>query len=294
MPKKTNKSTGKSKVVVFFVGGFLALVLIFGMVLGSIAIVKNAGAVVSYEGVTMDKEVASFFLSRFKVEYLSSLLSGGYELADDTEEFWASEYSEGVTHGERYEQMAEKYLKEIVVSTYLFDRYASLDSSDKEKIRKTAQEILTYHADGDETIFNSSVQKYGFSYDSFLDAVEMLYKSNRAFTVIYGTDGSRIATDTVACEDYLQEYSHVKLLFIRTESKLTTDVSGAQEIVPLDEEEKAERQRRLAELRAAMDAYKNDADGQMTPESFEYFLGKYGEGDSSMDSIGYYFQAKML
>lgn len=279
----------KNKAIPIFIAAFLAAVLIFGAVLGVISITKSARAVVAYEGVTMDKGVAAFFLSRFKVEYLALLLAGGESYADDTEEFWSSEYKDGVTHGQRYVEMARKYLQEVVVAAYLFDRYSSLTSSDKEKIAKTVDEVLTYHADGDKEKFETEARQYGFDYDSFVEAAELLYKANRAFTVIYGSDGSRISSDPAACEEYLSEYSHVKLLFVRTEDKLTTDVNGDEVIVPFDEEEKAERNRRLAEIRAALDALENDADGQMTPESFEHYLDEYGEGDSSMDAIGYYF-----
>ena len=289
MSKNNKKNKGKNKALLIFTVSFLALVLIFGIVLGSIAIAKNAGAVVAYEGVTMDEKVASFFLSRFKVEYISSLLASGVSDADDTEEFWSSEYKNGQTHGARYVDFAKKYLKEVVVAAYLFDRYSSLTSSDKEKIADTVSEVLTYHADGDENTFDSRAETFGFDYDSFVDAAELLYKSNRAFTVIYGSDGAKIAADSVACSDYLNEYSHVKLLFVRTEEKLTTDVHGDEVTVPLDEEEKAERRRRLAEIREAIYAWENNTDGQMTPQSFEYYLDKYGEGDSSMDAIGYYF-----
>ena len=90
MKKKNNiKEKPKKHALLVFVAAFLSLALIFGATLGVIAIVKRANSVVSYDGVTMTKPVASFFVSRFKVSYLSALRASGVN-AVDTDEFWAS------------------------------------------------------------------------------------------------------------------------------------------------------------------------------------------------------------
>lgn len=283
---KTN-NTGK-RALIIFIAAFLSLALVFGATLGVIAIVKRAGSVVSYDGVTMNKEVASFFISRFKVEYISALRSSGVNVTD-TEAFWNSKDDTGATYGESFRTLAEQYLKEVVATAYLFDRYAKLNKEDKEKIKATCRDVLEYQAGGDEDKFNEIAAKYGFDYDSFCDAVELLYKSTSSYSAIYGADGTGIYGDNASCEKYLSEYSHVQFIFIRTAQKLTTDSDGNTVLVDLTESERAERAALIDTLAKAIDSTKTGADGQMTPAMFEIYLDKkYNDGDTSMNSTGYY------
>ena len=285
---KKEDNRGKSSLVIF-IGVFLALALIFSATLGIISAVKGAASVVSYEGITMDKSVASFFVSRFKVEYISALRKSGVNAAD-TEAFWASKDDTGATYGEKFNTLAVQYLKEIVATAYLFDRYSGLKKEDKEVIKATCRDVLEYQANGDKAVFNDMAAPYGFDYDSFCDAVELLYKSTSSYSVIYGADGTGIYNDNASCEEYLSEYSHVQLIFIRTEQKLTTDDEGKSVLVDLTDAERAERLALIETLSAAIDAIKTGSDGQMTPAMFEIYLdGRYNDGDTSMTSTGYYF-----
>ena len=284
---KTNIISGK-RALIAFVSALLSIALLLGATLGIIAIVKSAGSVVSYEGITMNKKTAAFFVSRFKVEYISALRSSGVN-ATDTEAFWGEKDDTGVTYGERFRTLAEQYLKEIVATAYLFDRYSKFTKEDKERVEKTCLDVLEYQSGGDEDAFNEKAAQYGFDYDSFCDAVELLYKSTSSYSAIYGADGTGIYSDVASCEKYLAEYSHVQFIFIRTEKKLTKDSNGNAVLVDLTEEEKAERMELIATLSAAIDAQKTDSDGQMTPAMFEIYLdAKYNDGDTSMNSTGYY------
>ena len=277
----------KVPIILIIVACVVAAALIFGAVLGIIAIVKRSRAVVSYGGVTMDKGEAAFFVSRYKVSHISSLRAKGIA-AEDTAEFWASAAEDGVSYGERLNDGAVLYLKEIVVGCYLFDRYASLTGDDRDAISRAVTEVIEYHADGDRDKFEAEAEKLGFDYSDFTDATTMLYKANKAFAAIYGEDGSAISSDATACAEYLNEYSHVKLLFIRTEEKMTKDEEGREVFTPLTDEEKAERFAVIEKIKGAIDA-KDGEDGQMTQTAFESFLQKHGEGDATMDSLGYYF-----
>ena len=290
MKKKNNKKekSGKRTLLVF-VAAFLSLALILGATLGIISVVKRSNSVVSYDGVTMTKPVAAFFISRFKVTYISALRASGVN-AVDTADFWASKDESGESYGEKFEAKALQYLKEIVSTAYLFDRYAGLKKADKEKIRTTCADVLEYKAGGSVERFNEMAAPFGFDYDSFCDAVELLYKSTSSYGAIYGADGTGIYNDKASCEKYLSEYSHVQLIFIRTEQKLTTDGEGKTVLVDLTDAEKAEKGEIINTLTAAIEALESGADGQMTPAMFEIYLDKkYNDGDTSMNSTGYYF-----
>ena len=203
--------------------------------------------------------------------------------------FWNSKYDDKRTHGDIMKELATLQLKQVIVNNYLFDRYSSLTDDDEAKIEKAINETLEYHTGGSLDEFEAQAAKYGFDYDSYCNAVEMLYKADRAFSAIYGLEGAAISSDTSSCNEYLSEYSHVSLIFIRKEDKLVLHEDKSTDIVILSEEERAKRLDSIKEISSAITAYENGTEGQMTPTAFAMYLSKYGEGDSDYDTLGYYF-----
>ena len=300
LPKNKNERQNKRKnaFLITFICIFLALVLIFGAVLGIVTAVKNANAVVKYEGLTMDKETASFFVTYYKYRYMSLLSSLGVEGVEDTRGFWNKIYEkEGVSYGELLTKSTEQYIRQIIAANYLFDNYGKLTGDDKDIINTARNELLTYKADGNKKHFNSEVSRYGFDYSSLKDAITMLYKANTAKNIIYGSDGSNLANFPEVANEYLAEYTHAKLLFIRTETTFELDDGGNRIIGddgndktrPLTDAEKAERQTLISEIRGYIDALENGGDIQMGEEMFDYYLEKHDEGDKNMHADGYYF-----
>ena len=287
--EKKNKAFGRKRFFIILISALLATAVIFGAVLGVVAYVRSASAVVSFDGVTMDEKVATFFIGRFKTKYIYQLRSSGYPNADNTESFWNSKYDENTTHGELFTRLATNQLREIAVTSYLFDRYYSLTDADEEKIEKAIAETLEYQTGGSDEEFERLSAEYGFDYDSYCEAVEMLYKAERAFTVIYGSDGSALSSDSASCEKYLSEYSHVSLIFIRTNDKLVTQDDGSQSVASLTEAEREARLLSIEKIRAAIAAYNNGTDGQINAGAFAQYLKEYGEGDKNYDTLGHYF-----
>ena len=125
----------------------------------------------------------------------------------------------------------------------------------------------------------------------------MIYKAWAASTKIFGTYGEKIVSYTDHYESYINNYTRVKLLFIRTENKFVTDENGNRVkgengndlVVDLTDEEKAERQARIEELRTVKEGINN---GTVAPERFDELLNSdYNEGDRSATARnGYYFK----
>ena len=293
-PKKKRKNI----FLTTFICIFLALVFVFGIVLGIITAVKNANAVVKYEGLTMDKETASFFVTYYKYRYMSILSSLGVENVEDTPGFWNKIYKkEEVSYGELLKKSTEQYIRQIMVANYLYDNYERLSADDRDIINTAVRDLLTYKANGNKDIFNSEVSKYGFDYSSLRDTVTMLYKANTAQNVIYGNDGSNLKNFPELANEYLAEYTHVKLLFIRTETTFVLDKDGNRIVGDdgndqtrlLTDSEKAERQSLITDIRGYIDARESGGDIQMGEEMFDYYLEKHDEGDKDMHADGYYF-----
>lgn len=276
--------TKKNRAVIIFISVFLALVILLGVIIGVISAVRHANAVVEYNGVTVNRKIASFFISRLKVDYLSE--HNGH----DDESFWNSEYKDGVTYGQDFLSIAEQHLREIVATNYMFDSIRSLTAEEKKMIENTASDILGLQADGDVEKFNSIAEKYGFDYDSFCDAVGMYYKTANVVDVLFGADGIKISQDATTCASYLNEYTHVSLLIVRESTKLKAGSEGeSDKNVYLDSSERAEREAYIKKLHDAFDAYKNGTDGQMSASSFETWLLDEENSATTWREEGYYF-----
>ena len=297
--EKKTKISKKSKVLITFICIFLSIAILFGIVFAIVLGVKKNKAVVCYEGVTMSEGVAAFFTSYYKAKFISALNSSG-TAAFDTEEFWASTYQADVTYGEYFEFYVKEYLADVVAANYLFNKYSSLKASDREIIKNTLNEVLTYKAEGSKDIFNKETEAYGFNYNDFKEAAKMMYKSQKVRSVVFGENGENLGAFPEECDSYFSNYSHVKLLFIRTDDKFLLDADGNRvlddngndALVSLTDAEKAEKQAIISDIRAAIEGFNQGGDIQMSPALFDNYLEKHGNGDAEMNASGYYFYSQ--
>ena len=103
--------------------------------------------------------------------------------------------------------------------------------------------------------------KYGFDFDDFEKATEMLYKRSYLGVTLFGYDGEGIASDSVYCDSFYSNYVRASFLFIRTENTYTYDADGKKitgsdgkyVTRPLDDEEKAERAADIEKLQGIID-----------------------------------------
>lgn len=295
---KTKEKMSRNKILLIIVCIFMALVLIFGITFGIILAVRNSRSVFSYKGVRIEKGECAYFASVRKSVFLNKYAKDG---AVDTPEFWSSSYDADTTYGELLEADVESYIKEIAVKNYLFDRYCELDAVDEIKIKKAINEVLEFRADGSEDKFNEIYAEHGFDFDDFKNAAELLYKEKAVKARIYGENGENMQSFPESCDEYFENYSHVKLLFIRTEDKFeldskgnrVVDENGEDKLIPLTDSEKAEVQTLLSEIRALITAYEEKTnDVRMTPEYFTKLLSEHGTGDPERINSGYYFSAE--
>ena len=278
-----------------FVCIFLSFVIIFGGTLGIILGVREARTYASYDGNYVSEGVVRFLISDYKTQYIAGLNASGVR-AYDSKYFWMDVDPEsGKTYGELLSASAREYVAGVLVAASLYDDNADYGREEREYVETRAGEVLKYRADGSEERFNEMSSRYGFDYDDFLDASELLYKAGRASELIYGVNGQNLAYYPEECARYLDTYTHVSLIFIRTEETFKLDEDGNPvtdkgEYVmrPLTDEEKTLRQGYIDTLRAAMAAAEQGADGAISPDMFEIYLEK-SDGDKEMFEIGYYF-----
>ncbi len=299
--ENTKAPMEKSKrLLLIFTSVFLGIVLLFGIVLVTVVTVRNAGAVMSYNGSVIDEGVANYLAASYKYEYIKQLNSNGIS-ASDSERFWSSTDNDtGRTYGELLTESTEEYIKTVLVGSYLFDKNTSMSSEDKETVKRSTQEILDYKANGSKSEFNEMSKPSGFDYSDFEKAMTMLYKYSMAKSVIFGYDGTTLKDDefSAECNEFLDMYTHVKLLFVRTDYEYEVGDDGKYVIdsetneykkIYYDDEKKAEIQAFIDRTDREIYNYENNTDdgvGQMSVERFTDYIRKY---DAKNADSGYYF-----
>lgn len=289
-------SEQKSKrLFVIATAAFLCLVLTVGIIFGAVGIVRGQRSVMRYKGIYLQDGVANYLAATYKYDFMSSLKRGGVD-SYDSHYFWDSESTDGRTWGEVLTENTEKYLKRVIVGSYLFDRNTRLNKSDKEIIAKAIDEVIEYRADGSVEKFNEMAEEMGFTYRDFVKAAELMYKYEMAEAVIFGYDGSALKSGgfSAECNEYFESsYSRVMLLIIRTDGELVTDpVTGKEELSEYDEATRAKVEADIAEVRTLIYNWENDVfDRQMSEEAFAWYINEYSTGTIN-DTEGYYFSAE--
>lgn len=250
----------------------LALVLILGIVLGTVAIVAEARAVVSYEGVRIERGVASCLAATYKAMRTAE-------------------------SDEATERAVERYIRRLAVAASLFDRISSLDAEDKEWIENNCAEVLDFHAERDPDKFDSLAEPMGFDYSDFLDATELIYKASAAITEIYGVGGAKLSYSENAylVREYFETYTHVKILFVRTEDKLVHDTEGnlvpdgegGYKTIALTDEERAAVLLDVGEITTLINNANSGTGAEMSLETFNSYYEKYNEEPAHAEG-GYY------
>ena len=277
------------KVFLIFTAIFLGCVLILGSVFAVIGIVKNHNAVMKYKGITAKDGVVNYISASYKYDYMSTLRKSGINCTD-TEAFWQSKTAEGRTYADILKENTEKYIKSVLVGSYLFDQNTRLTKNDKAAIKKSVTEVLEYRAGGDVAKFNEIGESMGFSYKDFEKAATLLYKSEMAETVIFGYEGSALSSGNfiTECDSYFENnYARVKLMIIRTDGDLAIDPdTGKQVLREYSEEEKAAAIAKIDNIRELI------ATEQMNESAFDWHIANEYSTGTVNDTLGYYFSDK--
>ena len=295
MQKNRIKSlAGGTKVLIIFIAAFVTAALIFGIVFSIIAAVRRESAAVEFSGVMIDEPTAAYFVSLYKYRYIAELRAADIE-AYDSVDFWATVDADGVSYGSRLILGVRNFISDILVANYYFDRYGKLDTNDKEELDEIYESVISRFT---SERLEAALLGAATNERSLKRAIEMYYKATCAKTEIYGTSGATLMGYPDECNKYLNEYSRVKLLFIRTKDTFSIDENGDRIIEngeylmrDLYDYELAERAELIAKIDAEIEGYEQKEDIQITEDIFEGYIDTYGEGEDDKTKSGYYFAA---
>ena len=301
MKKETKENCeilSKNRFLLIFVCIFLSVVTVFGATLGIIMAVRNSNTIVRYDSTRLFYGEVAYLASVFKSDYMSTLVSKGVEDVRDTGTFWSSESERpGKTQGDLLREAFYEYISGIAIKNSLYLNSERFTNSKKREIRDMLDLRLSYLYINSKSDFNEMSDRLGFDYDSMLEGSYYLYKADKAFSMIYGTDGLNLLNFSSECDKYLDTYSHVALIFLKSErinvldenGNVTYDDDGEIITRPLTEAERAEREQNAQKLRTYINNLKDDKSGAITPETFELYMREHSDTDPSYVNRGYYF-----
>ena len=285
---KEGALTDKNKrLIIIFTAAFLGVILLFGIIAGTIAIVRNSRAYLSYRGSVIEGGVANYLAMMAKYDYMRTLGASGVA-ANDTAAFWRSESENGVTYGEGLRAECDAYIKRVLVGAYYFDNNARLSKDDKKIIEDSVVALVSNFADRDE--FDEVAREYGFTLNDVKKAAELIYKYTTARSVIFGYDGDSLKSG--AFDDLLDEfydrYTYAKLLFIRTQDKYVKDAdTGRIDLVELDEVERELVQEKIDRIRYLMSG---EGDEIISEDTIDYYINEFSLDEMNRAS-GYYLSS---
>lgn len=272
MAKKVNISSKNALIIAL--AAVLGAILLFGIVLGTVTMIAEASAAVSYGGVRVKKGVAAYLASTYKASYSGS--------------------------ADQLEEKTEEYIRRVVAAAYLFDRASSLDDTAKDWIKTNTAEVLDYKAGDSVEEFNKMSEPMGFDYSDFCKATELLYKASASITALYGVGGANLSysDNSSVVTPYFDTYTHVKIVFIRTEDKFVRDENGNRvqdenfndKTIALTDEQKARVQADIAEAVELMNNANNGTGAEMSLDKFNSYYDTYNDDPANKDD-GYYFHS---
>lgn len=192
---------------------------------------KLGKPLLTLEDETMTENMFCLLLSRVK----GNLASSGYAVSSDA--LWETVISsDGTLYDEYIRQATLKEAKEYLVAAVLFEEMGlSLTDSELKKIDDDIQDMIDNRAGGSKSEFNSILSAYGANTDILRALYIMEAKYAAVLSSLYGSDGSKIASNVK--QEYLEEHAVCfRQLLIRSFAYVyETDLNG-DEIYYLPEE----------------------------------------------------------
>ncbi len=264
-------ASATKRMLTIFISVFVGIAITIGAVAGVISAVNNSPYIIYSEGVGVDEGLLNYFTAYYKTYYFKKNSIPG---TSDTEEFWnRSPYAPATntTNEQFFKVELEAFIKKLIASNVIFDEMFSLSSTDRKEIKIAMQNVFARLQVDSKSEFNEAVKEFGFDYSDFKRASEMIYKDYVWSNYAFGVDGSNMQSYPEYCNEFLNEYSRVKFIFIRTENTFKLDEEGNRIVengsdvtVALTEEEKAERQQYIDIIKECVDginAGTNDKSG---------------------------------
>ncbi len=232
-----------------FLAVLIAVISLFSVLTGC-GVIKG-DTVMELGGYKITEAMYTYWMARYKAIFLSN-----YNNGKDTEEFWNSTTEDGITYEQFITQYINNFAREVLISMKLFDDYnLSFTSEEKDMISDYIKGLNTAY--GSKAEFNDYLAGYGLNSKTLetiyyaeqkIDKVrEALFSDGGVFGVT-NEDREKYYEENYYCAEWIYIYRNMKL---KTDENggYITDSNGMYETEPLTDEEKAEKEKKIEELK---------------------------------------------
>lgn len=261
---------------------FFAALLAAALLL-SFSSCKRERAVMRYETYTVSAAYYTYWLSRFKANFLTY-----YSDVEDSDAYYDSVIGEnGETAEEVMTSLSDGRIMEYLIAEYLFDQSGlTVPEATAESLDALLDSVVAGAAAGDRKAFDELAASFGIGYDDLREIYRIEAKSER-FRSYYKTNFLSV-TDADRDAYFEENYARTVHIYISTEYRLNIDENGTliydengDYTVPYTAAEKTAQRQKAAELY-----------GKLTAENFDALREEYNEDPAvSAYPNGYYLSA---
>lgn len=207
---------------------------------------ESEAAVFTYDGYTITESQYRYWVSNYKTNILK------YHGVSDSEAFWKTELTEGVTMEEYYTPIIDGVIKNYCIAQALYRRYKLAISSDvKKAIDNDINEKIEYY--GSRSAVNAILASFGLNISGLKQVYLIEEKYNTVYDYLFGNSGIMAASATEVQAYYEKNYNRMMYIVFETNEPVldkdgnpTYDSSG-NVITQPDTKEEIQRKKELLE-----------------------------------------------
>ncbi len=193
--------------------------------------------VMEYRGYKITAPMYQYFSATLKANILKA--SG----VKDSDEFWDTEVTDGVTAETYYTEMLDRRVKNLCISEYLFRYYGlKLEDSVKKSIEDDINEKIEYY--GGRAALNEALATLGINISILKEIYTIEEKQSAVYSYLFGDGGSMEPDDSEVEEYYRSNYSRMYYIVLYTtkpvkdsEGNYIYDTDGSWKTEQMTEEE---------------------------------------------------------
>lgn len=263
---------------------FTALVVAAATIATVLSACGNAGEpALEYGDIIVTSRMYEYWAAHYKAVFMRS-----YAGISDTDEFWDSEATDGMTAEEYLSVVLLENVKKNVAGAWLFDYMGLKFTSDmKKEVKEGIDDLCKNLADGKKRTFNEYLSQFGINDDILYDIYVMDAKVSYCYNYLFGESGIAEISDNDRKKFLDDNYSHIQHLYINNKYKYvldengnyTYDENGKVVTKDLTSDEIAEKEKAIATVE----------EGLNSGASFEELWEEYSE-DKSYEK-GYYISS---
>lgn len=220
-----------------------------------------------YKGEKISLNLYSYWMSQNKSRYVTS--------ENDTDEYWATKYSNGETYEQKMREIVDFNVKVNLVCQKLFkDMGLELNAEDVKELETGISDLLKAY--GSKSELNKFLSKYNINYGMLSDIYKIELMTATVYDTLYAKNGERYINDQ-ELENYFKEnYVQADMIILYTPVEYVRNDKGE---IEYDEATGNAKTRELTEEEiAAKKALAEDIVKKLdNGESFEDLKNQYNE-----------------